>query len=94
MCTLPAVKQRVGGKLPHSTQSSAQLCGAPEGWGGVGENFNMEGHVDLWLTHTVVKQKLKQKPTQYGKAAILQLKNDFKKMQKEHSNKTPFTSNT
>lgn len=79
-------------KLPHSTPELSSALWRPRevGWGGLGENFSMEGHVDLWLTHTVVKQKLKQKPTQYGKAAILQLKNDLKKMQKEHSNKTPF----
>ena len=90
---LTYVKQRAGRKLPHSTGSSAQCSVATQrggmGWGGVGGKFNMEG-IYLWLTHTFVNQK----PTQYCEAAVLQLKNNFKKMQKEHSNKTPFKSNT
>ena len=91
--TLPWVKQIARGKPLYSTGSSAQCSVATQrggmGWGGVGGKFNMEG-IYLWLTHTFVNQK----PTQYCKAAVLQLKNNFKKMQKEHSNKTPFKSNT
>lgn len=62
----------------HTELSSALWLPQRGGVGGLGENFNMEGQRDLWLTHTVVKQKLKQKPTQYGKVVILQLKNDLK----------------
>ena len=40
------------------------------GWGG-GEKVQEKGtYIYLWLIHTVVQQK----PTQYGKAIILQLK--------------------
>ena len=48
---------------------------------GGGERFQREGiHVYLWLIHVVVRQK----PTQYCKAIILQLKRNFlKKLKKE-----------
>ena len=55
------------------------------GWG-VGGSFKREGtYVYLWLIHVDVWQK----PTQYCKAIILQLKiNKFKKITiKDHSNK-------
>ena len=54
------------------------LCDNPEGWDGVevGGQFKKEIHVYLRLTHDAVHQK----PTQYSKAIILQLKaNKFKK---------------
>ena len=49
------------------------------GWG-VRERFKREGtYVYLWLIHIVVWQK----PTQYCKAIILQLKINFKKLKKD-----------
>ena len=43
---------------------------------GVGGGSGWRGHVCLWLIHTVVWQK----PIQYDKAIILQLKINFKKL--------------
>ena len=52
------------------------LCDNLEGWDGVGEGFRREGiHVCLWLIHVDVWQR----PTQYCKALILQLKKIEKK---------------
>ena len=53
------------------------LCDNLEGWvGGGGERFEKEGTcVRLWLIHVDVWQK----PTQYCKAIILQLKINLKK---------------
>ena len=55
------------------------LCANLEGWDGVGGKFKREGtYVYLWLIHIDVWQK----PAQYWKAIILQLKinNFFKKV--------------
>ena len=47
------------------------LCDNLEGWDGVGGRFKREGtYVYLWLIHVDVWQK----PTQYCKAIIIQLK--------------------
>ena len=58
------------------------LCDNLEGWDGVrgGGRFKMERTcVYLWLIHVHVWQK----PTQYCKATILQLKINFKKSERE-----------
>ena len=52
-----------------------------EGWGGVGGSGEVQeggDNVYLWIIHTVVWQK----PTQYFKVIILQLKITFLKWQK------------
>ena len=52
------------------------LCDNLEGWDGVGEGFRREAmHGCLWLIHADVWQR----PTQYCKALILQLKKNRKK---------------
>ena len=78
--TLPYLKQRASGNLFDDVGSSNQaLCDNLRGGIGwkVGGRFQREGtYVYLWLIHADVWQK----PIQYCKAIILQLKiNKFKK---------------
>ena len=77
---LPCVKETAGGNFPYdsgnSNRGSATTQRAGVGWK-VGGMSKTEGtHVSLWLMHVDVRQK----PTQYCKTIILQLKiNNFKK---------------
>ena len=71
--TLPYVKSTASGNLLYDSGSSDPvLSNNPEGCDGVvGERFRGRGHVyNLWL----IRVDVWQKPTQYCKATILQLK--------------------
>ena len=73
---LPYVKEIAGGSLLYDSGSSnPMLCDDLEGWGEegceVGGRFEREGAYScLWLIHVDIWQK----PTQYCKAIIFQLK--------------------
>jgi len=77
--TSPYVNQIASGNLLCKTGSSTgySVASSDGGWGEVSEGGDT---CLLWLTHVVVWQK----PTQYCKAIILQLKINFlKKLKKE-----------
>ena len=73
-CILPHVKQMTSASLMHEAGHSKQvLWDNPEGWGGEagGRRFqDGETHVHSWVIHVEVCQK----PPQYCKEIILQLK--------------------
>ena len=69
--TLPHVKWRASGNLLYDGGSSNPvLCDNLQGWDGMGGKFKREGTY-VWLIHADVWQK----PTQYCKTIVLQLKN-------------------
>ena len=81
ICTLPCVKWIASGDLLYDSGSS-NWCSVTTRRAGVrwkvGGKFKREGtYVYLWLVHADVWQR----PTEYGKAIILQLKiNTLKKI--------------
>ena len=72
--TLPYVKSTASENLLYDSGSSDPvLCDNPEGYDGVGGGREVQGegtYEYLWLIHVAVWQK----PKQYCKATILQLK--------------------
>ena len=70
ICTLPYIKWIASGHLLYDTGSSNLVfCNDLEGWDGVGGRRD-GACVYLWLIHVDIWQK----PTQYCKATIIQLK--------------------
>ena len=72
-CILPCAKQMAGARLMHEAEHSKPvLWENPEGWGDGGRRRARNGgtHVHPRLVHVSVWQK----PSQYCKVIILQLK--------------------
>ena len=71
-CILPYAKQTTNASSMHEVgHSKLVLWDNPEGWGGEGGRWGVQGiYVQPWLIHVDVRQK----PSQYYKVIIPQLK--------------------